>query len=150
MLHSYSKAYIKRELNNCKGETQHVPIKRLVYCITCFLLFIWCLHPFTFSPFQPFTSIPGEVRRGCTSQEIAWKRLKSAFGNKSIGGMGIISYPQFALQLLSNRNFFNVWEHFRFSLFLTINIFNIEKDFRLFCPKIGLKIPKYRFCNPKA
>jgi len=40
MLHNHSKAYIKRALNNCKGETQHIPIKRLVYCITCFLLFI--------------------------------------------------------------------------------------------------------------
>ncbi len=27
VLHSHSKAYIKRALNNCKGETQHVPIK---------------------------------------------------------------------------------------------------------------------------
>ena len=58
-------------------------------------------------------------------------------------------YP-FTFKLLSNRNFFNVWEHFWFSLLLTINIFNLEKDFRLFGQKIGLKIPKYRFCNPKA
>ena len=28
-------------------------------------------HLFTFSPFQPFTFVPGEVRRGCTSQQIA-------------------------------------------------------------------------------
>jgi len=27
VLHNHSKAYIKRELNNCKGETRHVPIK---------------------------------------------------------------------------------------------------------------------------
>ena len=82
MLHNHSKAYIKRALNNCKGETQHILIKGQVYCITCFLLFIWYLHPFTFSPFQPFTFIPGEVRRGYTSQQIARKRLKSTFENK--------------------------------------------------------------------
>ncbi|EKX98887.1 hypothetical protein HMPREF9151_01842 [Hoylesella saccharolytica F0055] len=35
------------------------------------------------------------VRRGCTSQQIARKRLKSTFLNKSICAMGIISYPEF-------------------------------------------------------
>ena len=64
--------------------------------------------------------------------------------------MGIISYPQFALQLLSNRNFFNVCEHFRFSLFLTINIFNLEKDFRLFSQKIVFIFQKHRFWHSKA
>ena len=67
-----------------------------MYYITCFLLFIWCLHPFTFSPFQSFTFISVEVRRGSTCQQIARKRLKSAFGNKSICAMAIISYPELA------------------------------------------------------
>ena len=100
----------------------------------------------TFSTFHLYS---GGGEEGMYCQQIAWKRLKSAFGNKSICVMGIISYPQFALQLLSNRNFFNVWEHFRFSLFLIINIFNIEKDFRLFSQKIVFIFQKHRFYTTK-
>ena len=55
------------------------------------------LHPFVFHlfTFSPFTFIPGEVRSGCTCQHSV-KRLKSAFGNKSICAMGITSYPELA------------------------------------------------------
>ncbi len=42
VLYNHSKAYIKRELNSCKGETQPIPPLR-----------------------------KGEVRRGCTCQQIA-------------------------------------------------------------------------------
>ncbi|WP_315349284.1 hypothetical protein [Hoylesella saccharolytica] len=55
------------------------------------------LHPFVFHLFNLFNFSPlfrGEVRRGCTCQHSV-KRLKRAFGNKSICAMGII-YPELA------------------------------------------------------
>ncbi|EKY03422.1 hypothetical protein HMPREF9151_00353 [Hoylesella saccharolytica F0055] len=69
MLRSYSKAYIKRELNDCKGETQHISIKGrgvLHYLLfaslydACILLLFYL---FTFSTFHLY---PG----GCTCQQI--------------------------------------------------------------------------------
>ena len=61
VLHKHSKAYVKRERNNCKGETQHIPIKRIG--VLHYLLFTLCInlcilspfHLFTFSPFHLFT-----------------------------------------------------------------------------------------------
>ena len=46
--------------------------------------------------------------------------------------------------------FFNVWEHFSFSFFVTNHFFNLEKYFRLLGQKIALKIQKHRFRVAKA
>jgi len=51
-------------------------------------------HLFTFSTFHLFTFSP--LSRGMYLSADSVKRLKSAFGNKSIGAMGIISYPELA------------------------------------------------------
>ena len=67
---SSNSRYIKRELNSCKGETQHIPALS-----------------------------KGEVRRGCSCQQIAWKRLKAHWETNQYGSMGIISYPEFAQYL---------------------------------------------------
>jgi len=64
VLHSYSKAYIKRELNHCKGETQQISIKGrgvLHYLLFALYMMPASFYFFTFSPFQPFTFIPGDV-----------------------------------------------------------------------------------------
>ena len=52
---------------------------------------------------------------------------------------------QFILHLVTIYYFFNLLLHLGFSLFLTINIFNLEKVFRLFGQKIALKKQKHRF-----
>ena len=64
VLHKHSKAYVKRERNNCKGETQQIPIKGVG--VLHYLLFTLCInlcilspfHLFTFSPFHLFTFSP--------------------------------------------------------------------------------------------
>ena len=65
-------------------------------------------------------------------------------------GNTLWSFYFLTFELLSVCYFFNVWEHFWFSLFLTINISNIEKDFRLFCQKIVFIFQKHRFYDLKA
>ncbi len=46
-------------------------------------------------------------------------------------------YP-FTFKLLTNRKFFNIREHFRFSFFVTNHFLQIEKNFLLFGQKIDL------------
>jgi len=51
-------------------------------------------HFFTFSTFHLFTFSP--LSRGMYLSADGVKWLKSAFGNKSIGAMGITFYPELA------------------------------------------------------
>ena len=53
VLHKHSKAYVKRERNNCKGETQQIPIKGVG--VLHYLLFTLCINLCILSPFHPFT-----------------------------------------------------------------------------------------------
>jgi len=97
VLHSYSKAYIKRELNHCKGETQQISIKGrgvLHYLLFALYMMPASFYFFTFLLFHLFNLSP--LSRGMYLSADGVKRLKSAFGNKSIGAMGITFYPELA------------------------------------------------------
>ena len=72
------------------GHPEEQKTKNGAFASFRFLLF----HLFTFSPFQPFTFSP--LSRGMYLSADSVKRLKGAFGNKSICAMGIISYPELA------------------------------------------------------
>ena len=56
----------------------------------------------------------------------------------------------FTFKLLSICYFFNVWEHFLFSFFVTNHFLQIAKIFRLFGQISALKIKKHRFWIAKA
>jgi len=98
MLHNHSKAYIKRELNNCKGEPQHIPINIKRGRCTALLAFCSLYDAYILSLFHLFNLSPLSLGRlgGDVPLRDSVKRLKSAFGNKSICTMGIISYPELA------------------------------------------------------
>ena len=96
MLCSYSKAYIKGELNNCKGRASAHSNKGVG--VLHYLLFALYIVPSILSLFHLFNLSP--LSRGRLGGDVplrdSVKRLKSAFGNKSICAMGIISYPELA------------------------------------------------------
>ena len=60
----------------------------------------------------------------------------------------LFTFPPY--KLLSICYFFNVWEHFSFSFFVTNRFLHLAKYFRLFGQKSALKIPKHRFRVAKA
>ena len=71
MLRSYSKAYIKGELNNCKGRTSahsNKGVGVLHYLLFALYITSASFHFFTFSTFHLYS---GGRLGGCTSQQIA-------------------------------------------------------------------------------
>jgi|GEM_PF-3336211 len=87
-----------------------------VRCITCFLPLIILPASFHFSPFQPFTFIPGEARRRC---------------NKIKYPLSIVQYPifdrEYTLKTLRDSSLKHDQSPSLTSLYISVNHLGIQE-----------------------